>query len=91
MKKEWINPELEMLNSTLTQEVICYCEAGAIAAYGARDLSTVWHGQHWKPGFGPGHPHKPNRPGQFPDKGDGGVCPDNPVAPPEDVPGITGS
>lgn len=94
MKKQWVNPELKNLNSTSTKEVTCYCEDGAIAAYGSKNTATVWYGHNWKPGFGPGHPHKPNRPnrpGGFPGQGQGGVCPDTPIAPPDDVPGITAS
>lgn len=73
MKKELLNPELMNLNSSNTEEDTCYCEEGAILAYG---ITTLHHGG--KPGYGPGHPHK--RPYQ------GGQCPNKPKPqPPEDV------
>lgn len=81
MKKEWLNPELESLDLSTTYEGTCYCEEGAIAEYGARSAATVWHkpgGGDWKPGYGPGHGHKPPH--------QGGHCPNEPKPqPPEDV------
>lgn len=75
MKKEWLNPELMNLNSINTEEETCYCEEGAVLAYGI----TTWHqGGGYRPGYGPGHHHRPPH--------QGGQCPNNPKPqPPEDV------
>lgn len=80
MKKDWTNPEVKDLNLVDTNDDICYCEEGAIAAYGERSGASIWctpNGGAWKPGYGPGHHHKPPH--------HGGNCPEKPKPyPPED-------
>ena len=67
MKKQWINPEVNYLSLNSTCDGICYCEEGAIEAYGARSAATNWNmpgGRAYPPGYGPGHQHRPpHRPG----------------------------
>ena len=76
MKKELIKPELLNYTVWCTEEELCYCEEGAIAEFGE---AARFGG--WKPGFGPGHPHKPNRPGR--------PCPSKPTPNPNPTPDQT--
>lgn len=84
MKKQWVDPKVNDLSLNSTCDGICYCEEGAIEAYGARSAAACWNigGKPFPPGFGPGHPH---RPPHFP--GGGGSCPEQPKPEPpqEDV------
>ena len=72
--KKWENPIVTELGIKETQDELCYCEEGAILAYGE---ASVLHGGGggWKPGYGPGHPHRPPH--------QGGQCGDKPK-PPQD-------
>ena len=79
------NPEVNDLSLNSTCDGTCYCEEGAIMAYGARSAETKWcmpGGKPFPPGFGPGHPH---RPPHHPEGG--GNCPNEPKPEPpqEDV------